>query len=237
MDVLTKFETVKDFKFTEAFGKKVAGRDELFQKFRAAIEDTGLPENVRNTVNDLSVRMKSAEEALLQVADVTRDGYKIKPGVEKQVFDDAVKLNNTTCTEFANFLKGAENAGVKVTDALKTAFTEAEKATAKVVNTINGKFTGALQSQGVKAAFNQNFDSIKNAFGKDVTMGQRGVGFAKVGGVGVAVVGMGDAIFRSKTKEGEDRSALVRLSEFVLSLAVGTFALLGGRAAAPVAAR
>lgn len=84
---------------------------------------------------------------------------------------------------------------------------------------------------GVKAAASAGWGDIKNIVGREgVTWGQRGVGFARVGGIGVGAAMAGDALFRGKTSDGEDRSMLARLGEFVLGTGIAATSLLrGGR--------
>lgn len=73
------------------------------------------------------------------------------------------------------------------------------------------------------------FQDVKNIVGKDATMGQRGVGFARVGGVGVGAYMAGDALFSSKTVDGEDRSMLARIGQFLLGGGVAVGSLIVGK--------
>lgn len=75
----------------------------------------------------------------------------------------------------------------------------------------------------------EGVQDIKNIVGKDVTMGQRGVGFARVGGIGVGAYVAGDALFRGKTADGEDRSALARVGQFVLGTGIAAGSLVVGK--------
>jgi hypothetical protein len=61
-----------------------------------------------------------------------------------------------------------------------------------------GRFTGLVKSRGFEGAAQAGWSDIKNIVGKDVIMGQRGVGFARVGGIGVGAAMAGDALFAAK---------------------------------------
>ena len=93
---------------------------------------------------------------------------------------------------------------------------------------ILGRFTGLVKSQGFKGAAQAGLDDIKNIVGKDVTMGQRGVGFARVGGVGVGLY-IAKGAFESKTADGEDRSALARIGQAVLGTGIAVGSLVAGK--------
>ena len=71
----------------------------------------------------------------------------------------------------------------------------------------------------------QGFEDIKGI----TKSGQRGVAFARGAGVGVGVAMAGDALFRGKTADGEDRGMLARLGEFVLGTGVAVGSLVVGK--------
>lgn len=85
-------------------------------------------------------------------------------------------------------------------------------------------------TQRFAANAKEGFQDIKNIVGGEgITMKQRGVGFARVGGIGVGAYMAGDALFRSKTADGEDRSALARIGQFVLGTGVAAGSLVVGK--------
>ncbi len=80
------------------------------------------------------------------------------------------------------------------------------------------------------AASKAGLDDIKKVVGgKEVTMGQRGIGFARVGGMGVGAYMAGDALFSGKTADGEDRSALARMGQIVLGAGIAAGSLVVGK--------
>jgi hypothetical protein len=89
-----------------------------------------------------------------------------------------------------------------------------------------------LKNEGTKAAASQGFGTIKDGvrFWNPVSDGKKLAAFGKVTGIGVGVAVAGDALFRSKTADGEDRGLLARLGEFVLGTGIAAASLLrGGR--------
>ena len=95
-----------------------------------------------------------------------------------------------------------------------------------------GRFTDLVKTQGFKGAAKAGWGDVKNIVGKsgEVTMGQRGVGFARVAGVGICL-SIAKGAFESKTADGEERGALGRLGQAVLGtgVAVGSMVVGGAR--------
>lgn len=58
--------------------------------------------------------------------------------------------------------------------------------------------------------------------------GNKRMAFARGAGVGVGAAMAGDALFRGKTADGEDRSALARVGEFVLGSGLAVTSLARG---------
>lgn len=81
---------------------------------------------------------------------------------------------------------------------------------------------------GLGGAAKAGLGDIKNIVGKDVTLGQRGVGFARVTGVGAGLA-IAAGSLRSQTVDGEDRSMLARLGQAVLGLGVAAGSLIVGK--------
>jgi hypothetical protein len=126
--------------------------------------------------------------------------------------------------ERKSFALGATKVGgEQAPKELSAAFRKAEAATNGLANKVKG-WAGLVQVHGVNTALKKNWTEMK------VWEKPTGVGFARIGGVGVGGVMALDGILRSKTQNGEDRSMLVRLGEVVVGGGVGTVAALAGRA-------
>lgn len=89
----------------------------------------------------------------------------------------------------------------------------------KYVTGQNGLF-GHAKAHGIGDAVKQNFKW---------EAGNKGVVFARGAGVMAGVAIAGDALFRGKTADGEDRSALARMGEFVLGTGVAAVGLASGK--------
>lgn len=117
---------------------------------------------------------------------------------------------------------------VNANKTLQDAFGKAEASAAKVTDPASSIFgTARTQKDGWAKAVKGNWNEIK-AFKE----GTRGVAVARCGVVAGSAIAMGDALFRSKDSNGEDRSAAMRLAEFVVAGGVGTAAAVSGRAIA-----
>lgn len=122
---------------------------------------------------------------------------------------------------------------VSVSDGLKKSFAEAETAAAKVTDPASSYF-GIVRTQkdGWTKAVKANGEKMKFWSSDIEGFAARGKAFAHGSAVVGSVIGMGDAILRSKNSEGEDRSAMMRMAEFVVAGGVGAAMLVGGRAVA-----
>ena len=77
----------------------------------------------------------------------------------------------------------------------------------------------------IKAASSHSWADVKNIVSKEATMGQRGVGFARVGAVGAgSFIALG--ALKSKDAEGNNRSGLVRVGQAVLGTGVAAAGVL-----------
>lgn len=156
-------------------------------------------------------------------------------------YDEAKVAADKARDALKDFLRGkteyalGDGKTVKLTDTVgkevRDAFIGAEEASAKIVGPANGMF-GALRTQkeGFTAALKQNGKNM-NFWKEGLEFGQRAKAFAHgSAAVGSAVL-VGDALFRGKNSDGEDRTASSRILEAVAGGLVGTAALLGGPAA------
>jgi hypothetical protein len=71
----------------------------------------------------------------------------------------------------------------------------------------------------------QGFDDIKGI----TTSGSRGIAFGRIAGVTAGAAIAGDALFRGKDSDGNDRGLLARLGEFVLGTGVAVGSLVVGK--------
>lgn len=90
------------------------------------------------------------------------------------------------------------------------------------------RVAGNYNTKGLGGAAKDGWNDIKGTIGKDATTAQRGVVFGRVIGVGAGLA-IAKGALESKTVEGEDRSALVRLGQFVLGAGVATASLVAGK--------
>ena len=87
---------------------------------------------------------------------------------------------------------------------------------------------GRVATHGWGGAAKESLGEMKNAF-TSAGEGNRMKGFGRIGGVGVGVAMAGDALFRGKTSDGEDRSGLARVGEAVLGTGIAVGSLVAGR--------
>lgn len=93
------------------------------------------------------------------------------------------------------------------------------------------RVTGLYKSKGLTGAAKAGFGDIKNIVGGEgTTWAQRGVGFGRVAGVGVGVAVAGNALFNSRSADGEERSMLGRLAQFIIGGGIAAGSLIAGRA-------
>ncbi|MFZ4540413.1 MAG: hypothetical protein ACOYNL_01215 [Rickettsiales bacterium] len=94
-----------------------------------------------------------------------------------------------------------------------------------------GRFTQNYHAQNksilgaVKDSAKLGVEDIKAG----LTQGKRAVAFGRVTGVTAGTAIAGHALFSGKTAEGEDRSLLARLGEFVLGTGVAVGSLVVGK--------
>jgi len=90
------------------------------------------------------------------------------------------------------------------------------------VNHVTGKngLFGRLGQDGAGKTLKQNFAWAE---------GNKKVVFGRLVGTGVGLAMAGEALFNSKTADGEERSGLARVGEFVLGTGVAAGSLLAGK--------
>lgn len=95
-----------------------------------------------------------------------------------------------------------------------------------------GKWTGLYKQKGFVDAAKDGLSDIKKGakFWDESSKGFKGVAFGRTVGVTAGVAMAGDALFRGKTADGEDRSALARLGQGVLGLGIAGGSLVAGAA-------
>ncbi len=61
------------------------------------------------------------------------------------------------------------------------------------------------------------------------TTAQKGMVFARGAGTAVGIAMAGDALFRGKTSDGEDRSGLARMGQFLVGGGIAAGSLIAGK--------
>lgn len=185
----------------------------------------------------LNVDLEASRSVLAEHGQLKNGKYILKSDASDEatkLFHDAEKDYASIKGKITAFFRSEKVEGFEqtISDGAKTAFAEAEEAVHSVTKpTLGWLGTVRTQKDGFTKALKQNGEKMQ--FWKEgMTVGERGKAFAHGGAAVGAVVGMGDAIFRSKNSEGEDRSALMRMAEFVVAGGVGAVALVGGPAMA-----
>lgn len=226
---------------------------ELFPKFEKASLTSKYAERAhasRSAAGKLLLAHQSATGDVKIAADELYTAAKEKHDAFHGLAETAPEAERNTAKAAAedakdalkSFLRGekAHKVGeveVKLTDEvgkeLRDAFIEAESAHASVGKPMASMFgTVRTQKEGFSKALKQNGEKMK-FWSKDLEgFAPRAKAFAHGSAVVGSVVGMGDALLRSKNSDGEDRSALLRMAEFVVAGGLGTVALIGGPAAA-----
>lgn len=136
----------------------------------------------------------------------------------------------------AAFCRGEKIEGIQhiASPALTKAFTETEHAASKLIGKASNLF-GVVRTQenGWSVALKNNAEKM-NGFKAGLAPMERGKAFGRCGVVVGSAVALGDALFRSKDSNDEDRSGAFRVIEAVAAGAVGATALLHGRAIARI---
>jgi hypothetical protein len=91
----------------------------------------------------------------------------------------------------------------------------------RVAGNVNSK-------KGWSGAMKDGLSDIGKGF--KLEKGYKAVAFGRTIGVGAGLAVAGDALFRSKDEDGNDRGALARLGEGVLGLGIAAGSLAAGRA-------
>ena len=110
-----------------------------------------------------------------------------------------------------------------VSEELTKAFKAAEAEASKVTKKANATVLGRVNVNGFAASVKKSFDEVKNF------KSNKGVAIGRVGSTVVGSAMVLDA-FRSKTRDGQDRSFVVRLGEGALGASAIGLGLAGGRA-------
>lgn len=220
---------VEIFSDAEATAKKlkastVAGTE----KSTALLKEFDDKRTALQTALEGDEHAKSLQEAFSKAkTEVATLESKLKEGLDPAIVkstEEKITAAKTTATEaqknMQTYLQG--KAEKKPADALKTAYTEAEKAAGKVQG-VNSALFGRMRTQGVGGALKHNFGIAEGA-----SKGR--IGKIAMRGGGVVVGGwMTVDAFRSKNKDGSDRSFVGRLGEAAAGLALAGGSALGGR--------
>ena len=79
----------------------------------------------------------------------------------------------------------------------------------------------------IKPAASKSWEQVKDIVGKDVELGARAKGFARVAGVGVgSYIALG--ALQSRDADGNERSGLVRIGQAVLGTGIAAGSLIVG---------
>ncbi len=189
-------------------------------------------------ITKLDKAIEAAKTELARHGELKDGKYVLKEGANEaatKAFSEAEQALQTATSNLSDFRQGVKVKGISnvASDGYKKAVTEAEGAAKKIVEPVAGRlgivktqkngFVAALKHNGKKMQFwSENLDGFA----------PRAKAFGHVALVAGAAVGLGDAIFRSKDSEGEDRSGVGRILEAVLAGGVGSAALLTGSALA-----
>lgn len=220
LDLFPSFKALKDIKFNDNYTTHLVNGNKHIEAFETALRE--------RTATDKAV-LDPLMETVKSQAEILKAEGKTKSELETA----QVELRKAE-EKIRSFLRGETIEGVeaKVSDDLKKAFVAAETETDKLVKSANSFFGGMVRTQknGFVEALKKNTQHMK-FYEKGLEAGERGLRFAHGSAVVGAAIGLGDAAFRSKTNEGEDRSGAMRVIEAVGAGMLGTAALLGGKAA------
>lgn len=234
-DILETFEALLQAPFNEKFAKLHEAAAQLQHlHLDSFLAD---PHSVK-VLEDIAEKAKQHNEILQTYGTRKHSVYTLNPGSTseaKTAFDAAQKAMDGLKEQTVQFFNGGSykigDVEHKASEAVVKTYGEAVTAAKKVVGPATGAF-GILRTQekGFVAALKHNGEQMK-FWSKGMTPTARGKAFAHGSAVVGSAVLLGDAIFRSKNAEGEDRSTAMRVLEAVGAGAVGTAALLGGKVA------
>jgi hypothetical protein len=234
MTELTGFGIVDRYDALEGipFNKKYT---KLFNDAKAPIANFWEKLDVNEPVLDAITAKVDPHLDYLEANAVVKEGKLVmKEGASQESFDAAMKAVKQAETETIAYLKGGKHkvgdVEHTVSEPLKKAFAEAEAASNKIVKPATSVF-GMVRTQGWSEAVKGNYNKVVNGFKAEGYV-PKGKAFAHSSLLVGSAVALGDAAFRSKTKDGEDRSASGRVIEAVCAGATGAFAVVGGRATA-----
>lgn len=233
MELFDKIKNMKVADFKPDFGKLIddastaitgfeAQSKSLLQGGKAAV----LPEGTKQ-YRTLDKALKDAEAALGKVGNQVNGKFVKAEGVAQEAFEPAFKAFNEAKTNLSSFLGGNEINNVKAPEALSKAYGAAEDAAKKVTGKVEG-FLGMGTTQGWRKALDKNLNGMK-VWDSKVTEGRKAQAFGRVAGVAAGAGLMADAVMRSQSN-GEDRSGVIRLVEFLAGGGVAAGSLLAGKA-------
>lgn len=222
-------------RFSEQASSMNTARDEYHKLLKSPeIRKDG----VETAISKLSWDLEGKRKTLLGVAELKENGWVIKKSATKSAFEKARREYVDQSLKFENFLSGAEkykiseDKSIGVPEKLSDAFREF-KSTLQTSRNIMGNPFGMARINGfqnIGETISHNLKGLR-FWEEGVVPKERvaPVAFRSVALVG-AGVGIGDAVLRKHTADGEDRGALERIAELAASVGVGGVALLAGRA-------
>ncbi|PZP85014.1 MAG: hypothetical protein DI582_07180 [Azospirillum brasilense] len=200
---------------------------ETVQQYRTALEQAS--EADKALLGNLRSQASEALEKLKAAGNFENGRWEQKvPGKEgKDALDTASKAFDTAEGTLKETLRGTKeikgNALPQVSENLTKAFKEAESKAGAITKKAASPVLGRLNVNGFGAAAKKSFAEVKDFKSNKATA------FGRVAGVAAGGALVLDA-FRSKTKEGEDRSFVARLGEGALGASGMGLAIAGGRA-------
>lgn len=222
--------------FNKEYGALKDTADTKIKLFHEVLSAENPEFNVFKAYDELSKEAQKTAAALAGLKDA-------EPKALQEAREAAAKAEKSLVSflrgesehTLAAVAEGAEPIKVKLTDdcgqALRDAFKEAQHAAGKVAKPANSYLGGIVRTQenGWRKALNHNADQMK--FWKEgLTNAERGIAFGRVAGVGASGAAIADGIFRSQTRDGEDRGGLARTGEVAVGTAGLLASLVGGSA-------
>lgn len=229
MEFFDKLKGLDATKFKEGFGKKITEAIGHASAFDTALADAKKSEPVAKIFDGLTGAVSEAQAALDKLGKQVGKKFELNSGVEQSAVDSARNALEGAKTNLDSYLEGLEaklqGNPVKAPEALSNAYNAANKASKEVVGKVSSNL-GMMNTQGFGHAVKHNLKGM-NVFDSAVREGRTGPAFARVAGVTAGGALMADAVFRGKTN-GEDRSAALRMAEFVAgAVAVGGSLAIG----------
>lgn len=178
----------------------------------------------------LNAKQTEALSTLDGLATSEKGVWKAKEGTTAKQLEEAEKGLRDAKANVATYLKGDKVGDLQATKELKEAHTAAQKSVADVGSVMNG-WTGKMRVHGMGNAAKHSWSQVKdgiNVFGE--AKGPRGVAFARVGSVAAGGGMLVDAFARGKTRDGEDRGFVGRLTEGLAGVGLAGAGVFAGKA-------